>query len=63
MTEEQPGKHRLQETPVADGGTHRAAGEREEPITVKRKPGVNMAKPLVNETAAEKYRNRTKGIR
>lgn len=57
-----PGKHRLKET-TPGGGQQRAQGEPADPITDKRKPGVNMAKPLVREMAAEKYENRTRGIK
>lgn len=58
-----PGRHRLKETPEAGGGKHRAEGEPAQPITQKRKPGRNLANPLVNAKAAEKYANKTKGIR
>lgn len=57
-----PGRHRLKET-APEGGQHRADGEAADPITDKRKPGRNLAKPLVNAKAAEKYANKTKGIR
>jgi hypothetical protein len=70
MTEDTPGKHRTRETHTQDnwdgtpGGRHRAVGEEPAaPITQKRTPGQNMAKPLVRDSAARKYANRTKGIR
>lgn len=61
MTEGTPGRHRLKET-APEGGQHRADGEAADPITVKRKPGQNLAHPLVNEKAARKYAAKTKGI-
>lgn len=63
MAEDEPGRHRLKETPEAGGGKHRAEGEPAEPITQKRKPGRNLAKPLVRDKAAEIYANKTKGVR